>query len=672
MNKLEEIYVIIKNFIEEKQQTINNINAIEERRTQLAQERNEKKSQIKQTYSENLESEINLLGNEISRLGNESQELQNKINNRYIETKKIINMVVDSEICEQIRGIRKVEELKQELETQIKEYTERKEKYNIQQQEFLARCGRLPELSEAAKEGIRRQEEKCKQYANEIEMISGRTNGAEELISALASVKNEFARGNFAKILENNHEKENSYIEKNEQELIEETSIENSKLENESVEDIEDIVVENIENEIVEAEDVMLEEKKQGDLEESVILPFVEESEGQEENAPEMIEEVIKEQVENVSEVEENLDAVEIEPINEESFEEIQLSEIEPINELQVEEIEPIEELKVEEIAPIEELEVEELDTVEDIVVEPLEPIQDMKIEDLQIEEDVQDEKMQEEKIVTEQIAQEQHQDENIENVEQIEPEEARSTIEETESEIVQYVQEENPETSENIEEIQKIEEKENIEEEIILPEVETPKIEENISKASFAQKVTLLGINAKFENDEIVYIAQASDGKILKIYPAKMSGENMLLRDKANREEIKEVLINYAVSEYRTLDKSVIKKVDPIVCELLVRFAKAYNYDGQNLIYNYAMSFSKSDESEMDLVPQITYNFSFMENTKYSKKEKDVLAKICKNGKKNEKIEIIGYATGMEKIKYIFKRTFNINAAKQLNEGKF
>ena len=39
-------------------------------------------------------------------------------------------------------------------------------------------------------------------------------------------------------------------------------------------------------------------------------------------------------------------------------------------------------------------------------------------------------------------------------------------------------------------------------------------------------------------------------------------------------------------------------------------------------------------------------------------------IIKICKNAKKNEKIEIIGYSTGFNKIKYIFKRTFNLNDA--------
>ena len=130
--------------------------------------------------------------------------------------------------------------------------------------------------------------------------------------------------------------------------------------------------------------------------------------------------------------------------------------------------------------------------------------------------------------------------------------------------------------------------------------------------------------------------------------------------------------MINYAVAEYRALDKKVIKKIDPIICEVLAKFAKQYNYDAQNLIYNYAMSFSKNDESEIDAIPSITYNISYMEGTLLNKKEKEILSKICKNAKKNEKIDIIGWNAGLSKIRYILKRTFNSNNANALPEGKY
>ena len=83
-------------------------------------------------------------------------------------------------------------------------------------------------------------------------------------------------------------------------------------------------------------------------------------------------------------------------------------------------------------------------------------------------------------------------------------------------------------------------------------------------------------------------------------------------------------------------------------------------------------MSFSKSEDVEMDSIPQITYNVSYLDGTKLTKKEKEVLQKICKNAKKNEKVEIIGYNVGIKKIKYMFKRVFSINDTNALPEGKY
>ena len=83
-------------------------------------------------------------------------------------------------------------------------------------------------------------------------------------------------------------------------------------------------------------------------------------------------------------------------------------------------------------------------------------------------------------------------------------------------------------------------------------------------------------------------------------------------------------------------------------------------------------MSFSKYEECEIDTLPNITYNVSYMEGTNLNKKEKEILAKICKNAKKNEKIDIVGCNTGFSKIRYILKRTFNTNNANALTEGKY
>ena len=140
----------------------------------------------------------------------------------------------------------------------------------------------------------------------------------------------------------------------------------------------------------------------------------------------------------------------------------------------------------------------------------------------------------------------------------------------------------------------------------------------------------------------------------------------------KENREELKQILINYAIAEYRMLDKKVIKKIDPSICEVLVRFSKKYNYNVQSLIYNYAMSFSKSYESDMENIPNIIYNFAYLKETNLDKKEKKIIAQIYKNARKNNKIDIIGDNVGIKKVKYILKRILTINDTNALPEGKY
>ena len=193
-----------------------------------------------------------------------------------------------------------------------------------------------------------------------------------------------------------------------------------------------------------------------------------------------------------------------------------------------------------------------------------------------------------------------------------------------------------------------------------------------NKTQTYFGEKVNLLNINAKIEDGEVVYKAQTSNGDCIKLYPRKVQAGNILMKDKENREELKEILINYAIAEYRMLDKKVVKKIDPSICEILIRFAKKYNYDAQSLIYNYAMSFSKNDESEIENMPIITYNFAYIKETNLDKKEKEIITKICKNARKNNKIDIIGYNTGIKRIKYILKRTLTINDTNALPEGKY
>ena len=212
-------------------------------------------------------------------------------------------------------------------------------------------------------------------------------------------------------------------------------------------------------------------------------------------------------------------------------------------------------------------------------------------------------------------------------------------------------------------------EQTETVEQEIIT--FEEKEKEEKVNTPVFEEKVTLSNIIAKIEDGEIVYKVQVSNGEEFKVYPT-LETRNILLNDKECREEIKEILINYAVAEYRLLDNKVINKIDPTVCEVLERFANKYNYDARYLIYNYAMSFSKNGENEIDIAIPITYNFSYLKGTNLSKKEKKVISKICKNALKNEKVDIIGSVKGFSRIKYVLKRLFAANNTNALPEGKY
>ena len=153
MNRLEEIQEIIKNFIYEKQQMKQQITEIENERNKLAQDRNKRKLVNESTSiadAENAEAEIYELGKRIAELGDRSQELQNKLDSRYIEIKKQVDIRIDNLISEGIREIRKIEEQRNDLEENIALQEARNAKYEVQRQEFFARFGRMPELSENA------------------------------------------------------------------------------------------------------------------------------------------------------------------------------------------------------------------------------------------------------------------------------------------------------------------------------------------------------------------------------------------------------------------------------------------------------------------------------------------------------------------------------------------
>lgn len=207
---------------------------------------------------------------------------------------------------------------------------------------------------------------------------------------------------------------------------------------------------------------------------------------------------------------------------------------------------------------------------------------------------------------------------------------------------------------------------KENKEEEIITFEEneEQQAIEENIIE----EQTMIKNIVVKVEKNELVYKAELSNGSTIKIYPVR---EKLLEKERFERETWKRDLIEYSAKEYRNLKKVAIKKMDPIVCEILDRFAVQYDVDSQNLVYNYVMSFSTMDEYDTNILPIITYNLSYINEAKISKKEIKTLYKIVKNSNQNSLIDIVGNVTLSAKIKCFMKKIFNLNNANILPAGE-
>lgn len=218
---------------------------------------------------------------------------------------------------------------------------------------------------------------------------------------------------------------------------------------------------------------------------------------------------------------------------------------------------------------------------------------------------------------------------------------------------------EESQEQSEQINEITK-----NLEKEIItLEETE----ENQLVNTNTEEPTTIKNIVVKVENGELIYKAELSNETTIKIYPIK---EKILEKEKFERETWKRELIEYSAKNYRNLRNIAIKKMDPIVCEILDRYAVQYDMDSQNLVYNYVMSFSSIDDYDSDILPAITYNLSYINEAKISKKEIKSLQKIVKNSTQNALVDIIGNVTLSEKIKCFMKKIFNISSANILPEG--
>ena len=197
MNGLEEIQKTIGNFAEESKQTKQQIAQIEKKRAHLAHERNEMKKHNAASWSV----EINVLGNQITELGNQSQELQNKLDAKYIEVKKVVNLMVDNQVAENIRKINKLDEEVQELENNISAQAEIKAKYEAQKQEFYERFGRVPQLSQNAIEEENEQEKQYEQNISKIVSAQESINSIKEEIASFIDVKQDFKNKNWSKFI---------------------------------------------------------------------------------------------------------------------------------------------------------------------------------------------------------------------------------------------------------------------------------------------------------------------------------------------------------------------------------------------------------------------------------------------------------------------------------------
>lgn len=309
-------------------------------------------------------------------------------------------------------------------------------------------------------------------------------------------------------------------------------------------------------------------------------------------------------------------------------------------NEEKVEQIEQIEE-EAGKLPLIEEFQIEEIDPIEYIDVAEFKPIEQTEIGEIELEEFQGIPEIKDNNITQQHIEQETEDD--IERL-------ARAIVEEI--------------IAEQTKDINKIENNQEI-------DSNTLHEDEIIKNKEKEEVVTLLNIIAKIEDGEIVYKAQTSNEEEIVVYPT-LEMKNILLNDKEYREDIKMVLEDYSDKENKIFDENVIKKIDPTICEVLERFAKKYDYNSENLIYNYAMSFSTKTEGDVDFITPITYNLAYLKYTNLSNKEKKVISKICKKSAENENVDIIGGITGVGKIKYIFRRIFNLNNMDALPDGKY
>ena len=126
---MEELINELDMFVNEKAILSAQIRDIENKRNELAKERNTKKAQNKIKNDEEVWSEVNCLGKQISDLGNQSQWFQNQINSKLLNVREQSFVEIDSLIAESVRKSRiiseQIEENRDNLEPEeIYELTE--------------------------------------------------------------------------------------------------------------------------------------------------------------------------------------------------------------------------------------------------------------------------------------------------------------------------------------------------------------------------------------------------------------------------------------------------------------------------------------------------------------------------------------------------------------------
>ena len=315
-----------------------------------------------------------------------------------------------------------------------------------------------------------------------------------------------------------------------------------------------------------------------------------------------------KENIENVSNIQEN------------ELEEIKL-EVEPLT---VEKFEPqLEKVELENLN-IEKFEVPEEPKIEDIIIEEFKNIQEDTQNNVQ---------------------------ENVLNVQ-----EETNNLKPTSTDEKEY---------EGIEDeiIRTLQEQLAKEKEIITFEESNKKIEE---KTKITVDVKLQNIVIKIENKTIVYKVQYSDGTEINIYPIE---EKLYNDEKESRNKWKEIIVKYVTSTYKNFYNYTIRKMDPVVCEIINQFAKRYNKNSAKILYNYVMSFS-NQKINVEELPKIIYNLSYLNELEISRNDLRTVQKIVKNASKNILIETIGTITFVEKVKYFARKLLNINNIKLLSEG--